>query len=334
MPKPVQTKSLVKILKAWKKKKILVIGDVGVDRYTIGAVERISPEAPVPIVRVESERHKLGLAANVADNVVALGGRPLLTGVIGKDRSANDFKKLLKEASIESNYLVVDPTRRTVMKERIVSDKQQLLRVDYESSHEMSGRSAQALQDSIEKLIPKCDAVILEDYAKGMIQRPLAEFIFDVAAQNSKIVAVDPNVRTPIQMYRGAYVLTPNTKEAQALTGVRIKDLASLKEAGQRLLHETGAEYIVITRGKDGMATFSKGSLEVHLQPTYAREVFDVSGAGDTVIAVLTLSLAAGASINEAAILGNLAAGVEVGKRGTATVSPEELNQAIAEFVK
>jgi rfaE bifunctional protein kinase chain/domain len=312
--------------------KVLVIGDVGVDRYTIGSVERISPEAPVPIVFVESEQLKLGLAANVADNIQVLGGQAVLVGTLGRDRGAQDFRGLLREAGIKSTHLIVDPERRTVLKERVVSDKQQLLRIDYESVHELSKKTQKAVMARVKAMVSKVDAVILEDYAKGLINASMAEEIYELARGAGKIIAADPNMKSPVTYYRGAMVLTPNTKEAERLSGVSIRCGESLAQAGRTILKKTHAKYVIITRGKDGMAIFQAGISSVTLIPTYAREVFDVSGAGDTVISVMTLALAAGASIEDSAILGNLAAGVEVGKRGTATVSPEEIRVALEFF--
>ncbi len=325
-------KKLDKILKFFKGRRILVIGDVGVDRYTLGKVERISPEAPVPIVCVQEEKLKLGLAANVADNVKALGGVPLLTGVIGKDRSADDFKHLLKGAGIKTSNLVVDPSRRTVLKERIVSERQQLLRVDYESQTGVASKVQGLLLKKIRETIPVCDAIIVEDYAKGLLGKDFVKEIFYLAQKSKKTVAVDPNLKTPIDFYQGATVLTPNTKEAEKLSGVSIVDEKSLIQAGTVILKATSADFVVITRGKEGMAIFTHASSTVKWIPTYAREVYDVSGAGDTVIAVLALALSVGASIEEAAILGNLAAGVEVSKRGTATVTPDEIRTAMDFF--
>ncbi len=324
---------LVTLLENFSKKRILVVGDVGVDRYTMGNVERISPEAPVPIVRVEDERLKLGLAANVADNIRTLRGNVDLVGVVGRDRCAQDLKQLLKDASISSQSLVVDPGQRTVLKERIVSERQQLLRVDYESLHPVSSAAHHQLVAKIKALMNKVDAVIVEDYAKGLLSRDLFKQVFELAAKAKKVVAVDPNLRTPLKMYKGATVLTPNTREAEALVGMRIRRESDLMDAGQTILKQTGARYVVITRGKDGMAIFEKGKKSVCMIPTYAREVYDVSGAGDTVISVLTLALASGATIRQAAVLGNLAAGVEVGKRGTATETPEEVRGAMDQFL-
>lgn len=273
------------------RRKVLVIGDVGVDRYTIGSVERISPEAPVPIVRVEDEQHKLGLAANVADNVQALGGIPLLVGVVGEDRTAQDFKKLLKVSSIGSQHLIADSRRRTVLKERVVSDRQQLLRVDYETHGPLQSSVEARLLKKVNQLLPSCDCVVVEDYAKGLLSERLAHAIFAASKKAGKFVAVDPNQKTSLSFYRGASVLTPNTKEAEKLSGISIQDEKSLLVAGNMILKATAAAHVVITRGKDGMAIFSSKDRTVKLIPTYAREVYDVSGAGDTVISVLALAI-------------------------------------------
>lgn len=320
------------VLGACVGKKLLVVGDVGVDRYTIGTVERISPEAPVPIVRVTEEKLKLGLAANVADNIQVLGGIPLLVGVVGKDRGASDFKELLKTSKIKTNYLVSDSSRRTVFKERIVGERQQLVRIDYESEHSLDSDIERAVLDQVKAVLPQVDGVILEDYAKGMLTPSLASAFFRMVEKAGKLVAVDPNLKSPVDLYRGAGMITPNTKEAEHLSGISIRDESSLAEAGFTLLRKTRAHSVMITRGKDGMAIFSRGSSEVRLIPTYAREVFDVSGAGDTVISVIVLALVSGASIEEASVLANLAAGVEVGKTGTATVTPEEIRKSMDFF--
>lgn len=320
------------LLDSFQRKKVLVLGDIGLDRYTIGSVERISQEAPVPIVWVQQEKFKLGLAANVADNIHALQGEALLIGVVGDDRTADDFRDLLKKSEISDRCLVVDRSRRTVMKERIVSDHQQLLRVDYESPHRINSSIEKAILKEFSKLLRFVDVVVLEDYAKGMLSQHLISEIFRMCTKAKKKIAVDPNSKTPVSWYQGAWLLTPNTREAQDMTGIRIFSEETLFEAASLILKKTGAEFVIITRGKDGMAIFSRHSRDVHLIPTYAQEVFDVSGAGDTVIAVLALAMASGATLEEAAVLGNLAAGVEVGKRGTATVSASEILSAMEKF--
>ncbi len=313
-------------------KKILVIGDLGLDRYTIGTVDRISPEAPVPIVCVQEERLKLGLAANVADNIHSLSGIPFLVGVIGLDRSGEDFQCLLKSIGVSVEHLVIDQTRRTVLKERVVCERQQLVRIDYENLNLIENILEKEIIKKISELILSVDGIVIEDYAKGLLTKSLIQKIFKLAQKENKIVAVDPNIKTPINYYRGATVLTPNLKEAACLSGITIGDQASLIQAGKILLKKTHAQFVVITRGKDGMAIFSKKTSIIQLIPTCAREVYDVSGAGDTVISVLILALVSGASIEEASILGNLAAGVEVGKSGTATVTVDEIRHAIGFF--
>jgi D-glycero-beta-D-manno-heptose-7-phosphate kinase len=323
---------LLEILRTIAGRKVLVVGDVGVDRYTMGTVERISPEAPVPVVLVEEERLKLGLAANVADNVKTLGGIPFLLGLIGNDRGASDLRRLLRRSRIDGKHLVVDRSRRTVLKDRVVSERQQLLRVDYESAHFIDSAVEQQLVRRLRGLVGSVDAVILEDYAKGVFSNGLAHQVCKMAKKAGVLVAVDPNMKASVDSYRGATVLTPNTKEAEKLTGIAINDTESMVRAGCALLKAAKARHVVITRGKEGMAIFSVGSSSVRLIPTYAREVYDVSGAGDTVISVLALALSAGATIVEAAVLGNMAAGVEVAKRGTATVSREEIQVALEFF--
>ncbi len=317
------------LLSNFSKKRVLVVGDVGIDRYTVGEVERISPEAPVPIVRVTGEMHKLGLASNVADNIQALSSHCHLVGTIGKDRFAGEFKALLSKMKVSTRGLIVDSTRRTIVKERVVSDRQQLLRVDYESPHAVSPKIEKQILARVKSLIRECDIVILQDYAKGMVSRELAQEIFSIARRAKKIIAVDPNQKTPANYYEGASFITPNKSEAEKLSGIEITDNESLEQAGRKLLSLTKGEYVVITRGKDGMAIFRKNGKGMKLIPTFAREVYDVSGAGDTVIAVMAIAMAAGATIEEAAVLGNLGAGVVVGKRGTATVTRDEIRASM-----
>jgi rfaE bifunctional protein kinase chain/domain len=315
-----------------RSQRVLVVGDVGLDRYTVGAVDRISPEAPVPIVRVESEFLKLGLAANVADNIRALGSEPWLVGVVGSDRVAQDFRKVLRSEKISDSHLIVDSKRRTVLKERIVSERQQLLRVDYEDQGVVSDAASNRLAKKLEKLVPRADIIILEDYCKGMLQPGVVKELFSLARKHRKLVLVDPNAKSAAALYDGASLLTPNTKEAEALAGIRIVDDVSLARAGAAILKKTRAPQLIITRGKDGMAIFEKGTRGVRHIPTYAREVYDVSGAGDTVISVLALALGLGSAIDDAARLANLAAAIEVGKRGTATVSISEIREALASW--
>jgi bifunctional ADP-heptose synthase (sugar kinase/adenylyltransferase) len=337
---------LKELVREFSNKRLLVVGDVGIDRYVTGDVERISPEAPVPIVLVSQEVHKLGLAANVADNLKALGAETELVGVIGKDRFAAELRVLLKKEKVSDQALVADSERRTIVKERIVSESQQLLRIDYESQAQVSPAIEKKILLAVRKALRKkpmkpgrggkrakgdlsVDGVIIQDYAKGMLSKRLVKEIVREAQESGKPVFMDPNMKTPLEFYRGATFMTPNTKEAERLAEIQIRDSRSLRQAGTRLLEATDAPYVVITRGKDGMAIFKKDQAKPELIPTYAREVYDVSGAGDTVITIMALAFVSGASIEEAAILGNLGAGVVVGKRGTAVCTPKELEHAL-----
>ncbi len=324
----VPEEELLHVLSAFRKQQIAVLGDVGIDRYTQGIAERISPEAPVPIVFVQNEYLKLGLAANVADNIIALGGKVDLTGVAGKDQDGKDLFRMLKSKKISSAHLVVDPSRRTILKERIVAETQQMLRVDYENTHALSQQVQKKVQASIEKNIRGCQALIIEDYAKGLLNRMLIQSSIKAAKKKKIPVLVDPHMKTPIEWYAGATLLEPNKREAEALAGERILDQASLARVGHKIMQRAQCKSVIITLGKDGMAIFRNADCAPALIPTFAQEVYDVSGAGDTVIAVLALALAAGAKIEEAAFISNLAAGVEVSKLGTATVSPQEIMQA------
>ena len=319
--------ALLALLSDFKTRRIAVLGDVGIDRYTQGTVDRISPEAPVPIVFVQSEFLKLGLATNVADNIVALGGKPEIVGVVGKDKDAHDLIALMKVKKLSSSRLIVDPSRRTILKERIVAETQQMLRVDYESTHPVASSIQKKVQDAFLKSILTADALIIEDYAKGLLTQSMIKVAISAAKKRKIPVLIDPHQRTPVEWYQGATVLTPNRKEAEALSQCKIHDEASLLAAAHIILKKTKAASIIITLGKDGMAIIKEKGKPVYI-PTFAREVYDVSGAGDTVISVLALALASGVKLEEAAFVSNLAAGVEVRKRGTATVSPEEIIQA------
>jgi rfaE bifunctional protein kinase chain/domain len=277
---------LLKLFSQFRKKQIAVVGDVGIDRYTQGSVDRISPEAPVPIVFVQHEYLKLGLATNVADNIVALGGKTEVVGVLGKDKDATDLLSLMKEKQLSSKRLVVDPSRRTILKERIVAETQQMLRVDYESTHPLSLVVQNKVRASMQKAFSDADAIIIEDYAKGLLNESMIQEAIQTGQKKKIPVLIDPHQKTPLGWYSGATLLTPNRKEAEALSRTKIHDEASLNRAGEVILKKTGALNLIITLGKDGMAIFKKGVKKPIYIPTFAKEVYDVSGAGDTVISV------------------------------------------------
>lgn len=313
-------------------KRVLIVGDVGVDRYTIGTASRLSPEAPVPVVAVTSQTDKLGMAANVAENVRAFGSQPFLATLVGEDRVCDELFQLLKDAKISSQHVYKHSSRRTSLKERVIAQPQQVVRIDHENTKPLTREAEDFYLERVLPVIGEFDAVILEDYGKGLLTDRVARSLIDECKSHGTFVTVDPTtaVRSPA-VYRGVSLFKPNAHEAERLSGVEIVDEASLKKAGQVLLKEVEAPIVVITQGKAGMTLFTRGELPVNI-PTFARAVYDVSGAGDTVISMLTLAMVCGATLVEAALLANFAAGVEVGKQGTATVSLEELDQYMQLF--
>lgn len=308
-------------------KKILIVGDVGVDRYTLGTATRLSPEAPVPVVMVTNQKDKLGLAANVAENVREFGAVPVLASVVGEDRNCDELFQLLKQQGISTQFLIRHSSRRTTMKERVVAQDQQVVRIDHETTQPLSREVEDKYLEVILPAIASFDAIILEDYGKGLLTDRIARAVIEEAKKQNVFLTVDPTtaVRSP-SVYRGVSLFKPNVHEAERLSRVQIIDEASLHEAANILMKEVDSPIVIITQGKAGMTLFTRTDPPMHI-PTFARTVHDVSGAGDTVISMLTLAMVCGASLVEAAILSNFAAGVEVGKRGTATVSLAELEQ-------
>jgi D-glycero-beta-D-manno-heptose-7-phosphate kinase len=313
-------------------KQVLVIGDVGIDRYTIGEAYRLSPEAPVPVVIVQQQKDKLGLAANVADNVKALGAVPRLLTLVGQDRGRDELLQLMTENGISTDYVYSHPSRRTTQKERIIAQTQQIVRIDHETALPLNSEAESLFLGKGIPLVGKFDALILEDYAKGLLTESVARAIIDEAIKQKKFITVDPTtvVRSPA-VYRGVSLFKPNQQEAERLSGIEIHDTDSLHKAGRKLQELVEAPIVVITQGKQGMTLFPQNEDPLQI-PTFARSVYDVSGAGDTVISLLTLALVSGATLVEAALLANYAAGVEVGKQGTATVTTEELEQYMRLF--
>jgi D-glycero-beta-D-manno-heptose-7-phosphate kinase len=308
-------------------KRILIVGDVGVDRYTLGTATRLSPEAPVPVVAVSAQKDKLGLAANVADNIKALGGIPYLASLVGEDSCCEELFQLLRQRGIPTEHVIRHPSRRTTLKERVVAQDQQIVRIDHETTSPLTKEAEELYLEKIIPIIEGFHAMILEDYGKGLLTDRVAAEVIGEARRQGCFVTVDPTtaVRSP-SIYQGVSLFKPNANEAERLSGVEIKDEDSLHKAGAILLREVDAPIVVITQGKAGMTLFTRSDPPVRI-PTFARAVYDVSGAGDTVISMLTLAMVSGATLVEAALLANFAAGVEVGKQGTATVTIEELEQ-------
>ena len=315
------------LFSAFEKNKVLVIGDVGIDRYTVGEASRISQEAPVPIVSVESSKDKLGLAANVAENLKALGAQAHIASLCGEDRHGKELHELLRLEKIPTEHVFMRKQHKTIVKERIIARGQQVVRVDHELIEQLAKEEEDYFWKNIEPLLETTDAIIIEDYGKSLITHSLARKIIEKANASNTFVAVDPpstSEEKHIGYYENSSLLTPNIFEAEKLVGFPIRNNSDLKKAGMYLLEKIKANYIVITQGKNGMTLFSSQEAPLHV-PTLEQEVFDVSGAGDTAIATLTLAFLAKATPKESIALANWASGLEVRKAGTATVNKEEL---------
>jgi rfaE bifunctional protein kinase chain/domain len=318
-----------KIIRRFSGVRILVVGDIMLDRFIWGDVSRISPEAPVPVVVVEKETFLLGGAANVVNNIHSLGGKASLCGVVGDDEMGQKVLNGLGEMGIERSGISIEPGRQTTVKTRIIAHHQQLVRIDRETTRHPKVSTLRSLSEYLKRNIKSFDGVILSDYGKGLLTRGLVQDVIRKARQTGKFVMVDPKIKN-FFFYRGATVVTPNTGEASSASRISITDEASLNRVGRNLLKRLRCDALVITRGEDGMAIFEPHQ-KPFLVPTEAREVYDVTGAGDTVIGTMALALGAGASIRRATELANHAAGIVVGKVGTATVDQEELTSVMKE---
>jgi D-beta-D-heptose 7-phosphate kinase/D-beta-D-heptose 1-phosphate adenosyltransferase len=304
-------------------RRVVVWGDLMLDRYLWGRVDRISPEAPVPVVEIERETLSLGGAGNVAANLKALGADAVLVGVLGTDRDGDELLEALGARGIETGRIVRDAGRPTTVKTRVIAHSQQVVRTDRETRGEIDGASARALASGIAEEIARADGLIVSDYGKGVVTAAAIETAVDGALRRRIHVSVDPK-ESHIDAYRGASILTPNQLEAGYVQGRRITDEASLMEVGWGLRERLDAAALLVTRGADGMSLFERGGRYTYL-PTVAREVYDVTGAGDTVVSVVALALAAGADYPSACALANHAAGVVIREIGTSTCSPLDL---------
>ncbi|MFH1577702.1 MAG: D-glycero-beta-D-manno-heptose-7-phosphate kinase [Candidatus Omnitrophota bacterium] len=337
-------KDLKKIIKRFSKARILVLGDLILDEYIWGDVQRISPEAPVPIVWAKKRSYVLGGSANVANNIRSLGASVCLCGVAGKDKNAEILLSQLKKQGISRDGILQAKERYTTVKTRIIAGHQQALRLDWEHTDALSERINAKLYNFIEKNIAKFHAIIIEDYGKGVISPWLIKRVINLARRKNRIITVDPK-EEHFQYYAGTTSITPNRKEAEsAIRNLKIQDRTNsfrintdrlmtdkdLKQAGRELLRYLKLDSLLITLGEQGMYLFEDDKI-THI-PTQAQEVFDVSGAGDTVIATFTLSLACQADKLEAAHIANFAAGIVVSKIGTATNSIKELLGAISKI--
>jgi rfaE bifunctional protein kinase chain/domain len=317
------------LLKRFSHLKVLVIGDLMLDHFLWGSVSRISPEAPVPVVEVSRETERAGGAGNVAINIAALGAEVFVVGAVGQDRTADRLLSLFQGSpSIHVDSVIQTPDRPTISKTRIIAHNQQVVRVDREQRSDLNAATRKALWEKIRALLPRVDAVILSDYGKGVIDPALIHQLIPLARKRNLPITVDPKVEN-FAYYRQVTCVTPNLAEAMAGAHVtRVGSEEDIQRLGEKILKSLNATSVLITRGEKGMSLFEKKKSPVHI-PTRAREVYDVTGAGDTVISALTLALAAGAPLRAAAELANYAAGIVVGKLGTATANREVLEIAL-----
>ena len=312
-------------------KRIAIIGDLMLDRYIWGSVARISPEAPVPVVELDHEQDRLGGAANVAKNIKSLGGEPILVGVIGADNSGKRLHEIVRESGFPSDGIVVDGTRPTTVKTRVIAHNQHVVRIDREAKTDISYIIQNKILDVLRSRLHTLDGIIIEDYNKGVVVKGLITQIIQLAREIDKPVTIDPKFNNFFE-YQHATVFKPNRKEVEEVLGKRLKDQAAINEAGKLLLEKLQARNILLTLGENGMTLFeSDGS--VSSVETMARNVADVSGAGDTVISTLTVALTGNANIREAATIANFAGGIVCGYVGIVPIDKEELFSTIAEYM-
>jgi D-beta-D-heptose 7-phosphate kinase/D-beta-D-heptose 1-phosphate adenosyltransferase len=317
-------------VRSFRGRRVVVVGDVILDRYLWGRATRVSPEAPVLVVDIEREERRLGGAANVAHNVRALGAHPVLVGVVGEDAAGGDLEQLLEARGVEPGPgLVRDGARRTTLKTRIIAHHQQVLRADEETKEPISEQVRELLWKRVSSALDRADAVLISDYGKGVVSVGLLERLLPELARRGIPSAVDPREEHFFH-YRGVSVITPNTAEASEAAGKRFRSEADLVEAGFSLRERLDAGAVLITRGEDGMSLFTT---EGHTHfPTRARKVYDVTGAGDTVVATIATALAASATLPEACVLANHAAGLVVAQLGTAAASDTELTASLEDL--
>ncbi len=318
------------ILAHFAGRRLVVLGDLMLDEFIWGEVRRISPEAPVPVVEVKRETWHPGGAGNVVSNLIELGAQAVPIGLIGEDQAGTKLRELFAHRQADTSRLICTPTRPTTLKTRIIAHSQQMVRADRENRSPISTDLEEAVIASFHAALASADAIIISDYDKGLLTPRVLNTILEAAHAQRKPVCLDPKIRN-FAHYRPVTVITPNQLEAERATGIEITDEASLIAAAGSIRRMLDCLHVLITRGEHGMTLLGENDSLTNI-PTMAREVYDVTGAGDTVIATLALALAAGAQMNEAAIIANHAAGIVVGKVGTATVSRDELAAALRDL--
>ncbi len=317
---------LLKVLEQFKSKKILVIGDIMLDKYIWGDVSRISPEAPVQIVNVVKETYEAGGAANVANNISALSGKSIMVGIAGNDEAKNILIGELKNKNVDVQGIFIDNDKPTTQKVRVMGRSQQLLRFDYEKREHVHQNIEKSILDFLDKIMKEIDVIVISDYAKGVITEAISKNLIESAKKHNKHVIVDPKPKHK-GFYSDVFLITPNNAEAGEMAGMEDGSDEAVIEMGNNLLKSINAN-VLITRGEKGMSLFEKGGKVTHI-PANAKEVYSLIGAGDTVAATAALAIASGANLEEASILANIAAGIKVGKIGTASVSIDEIKKEI-----
>ncbi|MFN0088452.1 MAG: D-glycero-beta-D-manno-heptose-7-phosphate kinase [Blastocatellia bacterium] len=312
-------------------RRIIVLGDLMLDEFIWGQVRRISPEAPVPVVEVRRETWSLGGAGNVVSNLLDLGANAAPVGIVGEDEAARIMRDRFAERGADIAHLIPDPGRPTTRKTRIVAHSQQMVRADREDSSPIQPPIEDRILDAFDRALPPADAVVISDYDKGLLTPRVLRHAISAARNQGKLVCLDPKIRNFLH-YAGVDVITPNQMEAERASGIEIDGDLTLHAAASRIRELLACENVLITRGEHGMSLLDQHG-QLSSIPTVAREIYDVTGAGDTVIATLALALASGARLHEAAILANHAAGIVVGKIGTATVSSTELMASLQDLV-
>ncbi len=320
---------LEEIFNNFNEKNIVVIGDLMLDVYVWGKVGRISPEAPVPVVEVEDESYRFGGAANVGMNIKTLGGNPILVGVIGYDKEGTIIESLMRENNFDKSGIFYDEDRPTTVKTRIIAHSQHVVRVDKENRADISKEIEEKIINFLQENLSRIDGIILEDYNKGVLTKTLIQRVIEFANSNNKIITVDPKFDNFFE-YKNVTVFKPNRKETEDALKIRLNSDEKVIEAGRKLQELLHPEYLLITLGAKGMTLFGENGT-ISTIPTRARKVADVSGAGDTVIASLTMALVAGANINESATIANRAAGLVCEEVGVVPIDKELLFRALLE---
>ncbi|MDO9514659.1 MAG: D-glycero-beta-D-manno-heptose-7-phosphate kinase [Syntrophales bacterium] len=323
----ISKKRALEIVDRFHRSKVLVVGDIMVDQFIWGKVSRISPEAPVPVVKVTSENLLLGGCTNVLNNVFSMGGKVAISGIVGSDTMGTWLMDTLQEMNIDTAGVIVEQGRPTIVKTRVIAHNQQVVRFDREDKSPITQDSLQRIIAYIESMEDDLGAVIISDYNKGVFSEQLVREIREITTKRGIILCIDPK-QSDFSLYRGCDLITPNYQETERALGREIESRDDLIKGGAALMKDFDFGSLLVTMGEAGMSLFERNGAVTHI-PTVAREVFDVTGAGDTVIGVLALCVAAGATFTEAAVLANHAAGIAVGKVGTAPVYRDELKKAL-----